>query len=930
MLVLPGNEDNPGGRDEAKAIQRRTDHRDTEAARGRGRGVEDDIQGFNDSTLLNVHDIGTILPTSGSRLGGPLTGLDSPTLRGVWGAAPYLHDGSAATLTDAVNAHNGVSLTSGEVTQLVAYLNEMDGREPAANTPPTVTDPGDQSSNYGDPVLIFLTANDNDGDPFIFSASGLPVGLSIDPASGVIFGTAAIAGNYSVAVTATDINGLFGSVSFSWNVDPAEIIVAQFDAGVEGFVYKDDTFRGTSEPDYASGSWNSSGGFIGGGLQVTLGGINNVDILGMSGGWQVQFNLSSQTPVNLSFRYNLIQAGGFEIEEYSQALVTFNGTLLGQAGPDYLAQITGDGNAGDPQSTGWQLFSVDLGVLATGTHTVVIGAYNNQKTFNDETTEVFVDDVLITSESVTNFPPTLLNPGNQSNGEADVVNLAISANDPEGDPMTFSAIGLPGGLSIDVGSGVISGALTYDSSGMHNVTVSVSDSNGIDNAMFVWTVTNVDPPTTTSSTSTTTTSSTTTTTTSTTSTSTSTTTTSSTTTSTSTTSSTTTSSTSTSTTTSSTTSSSTTTTTMSSTTTTSTSTTTTSSTSTTTTTSSTTSSTTTTTTSTTSTTTSTTSTTSSSTSSSTTSSTTTTSTSSSSTSTSSTTTTSTTSTTSTTFAPPVIINIDSNVTLWTVYAPTGTITPMYSTNLGMSPIDWYPVSSFANSFVNGTNVIEFDPPDTNAAAVFFELSQVLVDTEIRSINTMGYHKQTLAPGDLCLVSPTLDNQNGNTLEDLLGDQLPIGSAVFRWNGLGYDTPSVRTTLFGWTPNYEVLRGQTILVQISSSVTNAVTFAFTGEVPEARNGGGTTTVAITGLDATAYPYPVNIEFAQTRAAVAAPLNSAVFFWNKFSQRYDPATMKTWLVGWGATESRLVPIGEACFMQTPFPISVDEVQTYDLGD
>ena len=52
------------------------------------------------------HDVGTLKPSSGSRLGGPLDGIDTPTLRGLWATAPYLHDGSAATLRDVLTTAN--------------------------------------------------------------------------------------------------------------------------------------------------------------------------------------------------------------------------------------------------------------------------------------------------------------------------------------------------------------------------------------------------------------------------------------------------------------------------------------------------------------------------------------------------------------------------------------------------------------------------------------------------------------------------------------------------------------------------------------------------------------------------------------------------------------------------------------------------------
>jgi YVTN family beta-propeller protein len=83
---------------------------------------------FTNSASNVFANIGTIKPSSGKRLGAPLTGLDVPTLRDVASTAPYLHDGSAATLEDAVTAHTGVSLTWDELTKLTSYLRQI-GRE---------------------------------------------------------------------------------------------------------------------------------------------------------------------------------------------------------------------------------------------------------------------------------------------------------------------------------------------------------------------------------------------------------------------------------------------------------------------------------------------------------------------------------------------------------------------------------------------------------------------------------------------------------------------------------------------------------------------------------------------------------------------------------------------------------------------------------
>jgi DNA-binding beta-propeller fold protein YncE len=86
---------------------------------------------FTDSAAGLRHDVGTLSATSGQRLGEALDGLDTPTLRGVWQTAPYLHDGSAATLLDAIaspdDAHGRTrALSEEQRDQLVSYLLQID------------------------------------------------------------------------------------------------------------------------------------------------------------------------------------------------------------------------------------------------------------------------------------------------------------------------------------------------------------------------------------------------------------------------------------------------------------------------------------------------------------------------------------------------------------------------------------------------------------------------------------------------------------------------------------------------------------------------------------------------------------------------------------------------------------------------------------
>lgn len=61
-------------------------------------------EGFTDGL---IHDVGTLRTYSGSRLGESIPGLKTPSLLSVFDTAPYLHDGSAATLRDVFTTVGG-------------------------------------------------------------------------------------------------------------------------------------------------------------------------------------------------------------------------------------------------------------------------------------------------------------------------------------------------------------------------------------------------------------------------------------------------------------------------------------------------------------------------------------------------------------------------------------------------------------------------------------------------------------------------------------------------------------------------------------------------------------------------------------------------------------------------------------------------------
>jgi hypothetical protein len=84
--------------------------------------------------------------------------------------------------------------------------------------------------------------------------------------------------------------------------------------------------------------------------------------------------------------------------------------------------------------------------------------------------------------------PTVTTPGDQTNAEGDSVTLPISATDPGGATLTYSASGLPAGLDVDAATGVISGTIASNAQ-TSDVTVSASNGTSTGSATFRWTLT---------------------------------------------------------------------------------------------------------------------------------------------------------------------------------------------------------------------------------------------------------------------------------------------------------------------------------------------------------------------------------------------------------------------------------------------------------
>ncbi len=416
--------------------------------------------GFTDSALNGLRNIGTIKPSSGKRLGATLTGFDTPTLRGIWATAPYFHDGSAATLTAAVTGHTGVNLSSTDLTNLTAYLQQIDASEPTAPTSAAPTT-GLQGEYYQGP---------NPG-------LAAPILTRVDPK---------IDFDWSGSAPAANIPSL--NYSARWT----GFIIAPYTETYTIYAPSDDGVRIWINNVLVLDKWPNPGGWpsftipLTGGQRVPIkveyfqtngGAAISLYWFSASQGWEA---ISKFVPPDFTNRAPTITSPGAQTTQRATA------TSLQMIAADQ------DGDALTYSATGLPLglsLNAQTGAI-TGTISTSAAASN--------TTTVTVKDPGNLSASTTftwnttappsNRPPTISNPGSQTFVRSTIATLGLVANDPDGQTLSWSATGLPTGLSINSSTGLISGTVSATAAASGTSTVTVTDPGNLTaSAAFTYT-----------------------------------------------------------------------------------------------------------------------------------------------------------------------------------------------------------------------------------------------------------------------------------------------------------------------------------------------------------------------------------------------------------------------------------------------------------
>jgi hypothetical protein len=244
--------------------------------------------------------------------------------------------------------------------------------DPTVNNPPSVSNPGNQTTIEGNNISLQINANDPESQPLTYSVTGLPVGLSMNTNSGLISGTvatgAASASPYGVTVTVSDgVNPVV--VNFTWTVNP-----------------------------------------IPAGPQVTE--LVLIDVSTAS----PTMTLSNGAIVALSDYTNGISIQANTSGTISQVQFTVNGIVEQTEGVAPYT-IAGDGNG---NYNSWN---------------VVPGSYSITATpLNNPSSAMTVNITIV--QTITDPAPSVSNPGAQSSDEGDTISLQIVASDPEAQALT--------------------------------------------------------------------------------------------------------------------------------------------------------------------------------------------------------------------------------------------------------------------------------------------------------------------------------------------------------------------------------------------------------------------------------------------------------------------------------------------------------------
>jgi hypothetical protein len=399
------------------------------------------------------------------------------------------------------------------------------------NRAPTLAAPGDQATPASESVALQLTATDMDGDALVYSAVGLPESLVLDSATGRICGTlVTAAGVYPVTVTVFD-GAASSSQTFRWTITAPNHAPVLVSPGPQTNPERWDYAEGVAA-DTPIAYWRleASGGTtvadrIGANSGTMFGGVTPAQPGALADGTTAMLFNGVTGRIAVANGAALQLAGDLTLELWLNVSLATRQTLISKTySREFELTLETNGALNLYQGNGVSfsnVVSAPGAVTASMWHHVVV-----TRAAATQMIRFYVDGVARGSGVSSTIPTAgsnwlsigrsesgrqyvsgrleevalyaaVLSPAQVArhwglrvaDGAATRLELALVASDPDGDGLTYSASGLPPGLSINAASGLISGTLTAASAGTYNVITTVSDGRLVDTQSFTWLIT---------------------------------------------------------------------------------------------------------------------------------------------------------------------------------------------------------------------------------------------------------------------------------------------------------------------------------------------------------------------------------------------------------------------------------------------------------
>jgi hypothetical protein len=419
----------------------------------------------------------------------------------------------ASATSRKISAGSGVAyvtytgtITGGNLTFVAAPLSGqaftvMNGfqLQISAPQPPAITAVSTQSTYSGQAANLQISATDPQGQTLSYSATGLPTGLTINSTTGLISGTVSTSAAASNSVTVTVSDGTLSSTtSFTWTIKTpysGGTVLVDVDLGSSA------TQSGAAVLGATGDKWNAVSGttstivnsanssLSGVGLTLTSYGVYTD-----TGGTAMD---SATTP--------LMEDYAFGYSSTPDVTVTLTGLSAYNGASFTLVVYAAGDNAGQGASV-----SLTSGATGGNTGSTLVASATSRKISAGSGVAYVTYTGTITGGNLTfvaaplsgqSFtvmngfqlqisapqPPTITAVAAQNTAIGQSVSLQISATDPQGQTLTYSATGLPAGLTINSATGLITGTVSTSAAATNSVTVYVNDIARSSSTSFTWT-----------------------------------------------------------------------------------------------------------------------------------------------------------------------------------------------------------------------------------------------------------------------------------------------------------------------------------------------------------------------------------------------------------------------------------------------------------